>query len=155
MISQRLREYLEAHHVNYATSAHRPAYTAAQTALSDHTPPRQMTKTVVVVVDGAYAMVLLPASMHIEADLLRDALGAEHLRLASESELMRLFPDVEVGAMPPFANMYGIPVYIDEHLASQHEVAFQAGTHTDAIHMKVHDLIRLSDGLVTRFARRN
>jgi Ala-tRNA(Pro) deacylase len=155
MISNRLRDYLDNRHVDYSISIHRPAYTAKETAQFDHTPARQMAKTVVFVADGDYGMALLPANMHVDPQSLGQALGASDLRLASESELLKLFPDVEVGAAPPFANLYGIPVYIDEHLASHHEVSFNAGSHAEAIHMKVHDLIKLSDGLVTRFARRN
>ncbi len=155
MISNRLQDYLTNSDVDYSISLHRPAYTAKEIAQNDHTPARQMAKTVVFVADGAYGMALLPANTHIDARGLREAVGASELRLASESELMKLFPDVEVGAMPPFANLYGIPVYIDQHLASQHEVAFNAGTHVEAIHMKMHDLIRLSHGLVTRFARKD
>ncbi len=154
MISTRLQEYLADSDVDYSVSIHRPAYTAMDIAQSDHTPARQMAKTVVFAADGVYGMALLPAHMHVDAGDLGGALGVSSLRLASEFELQKLFPDVEVGAMPPFANLYGIPVYIDEHLASQHEVAFNAGSHAEAIHMKMHDLIRLSRGLVTRFARR-
>lgn len=154
MISTRLQEYLTNSDVDYSISVHRPAYTAVETALRDHTPARHMAKTVVFVADDAYGMAVLPASMHVDGLLLREAVGATTLRLASESELMRLFPDVEVGAMPPFANLYGVPVYIDEHLASLHEVAFNAGSHAEAIHMRMHDLIRLSGGLVIRFAKK-
>jgi Ala-tRNA(Pro) deacylase len=153
MISTRLQDYLDDSDVDYSISIHRPAYTAREIAHSDHTPSRQMAKTVVFEADGAYGMALLPAHMHVDAVDLRHSLGIADLRLASESELQKLFPDVEVGAMPPFANLYGIPVYIDEHLASQHEVAFNAGSHMEAIHMKTHDLIRLSRALVIRFAR--
>lgn len=155
MIPTRLQDYLTDNNVDYSVSLHRPAYTAKETAQRDHTPARQMAKTVVFVADGAYGMALLPAHMHIDAEWLRHGIGVSNLRLASESELTKLFPDVEVGAMPPFANLYGIPVYIDEHLASQHEVAFNAGSHAEAIHMKMHDLIRLSSGIVTRFAKRD
>lgn len=155
MISTRLQEYLTSSGVDYSISIHRPAYTAKEIAHSDHTPARQMAKTVVFVADGAYGMALLPASTHVDPEWLRHAIGVTSLRLASEAELMKLFPDVEVGAMPPFANLYGVPVYIDEHLASQHEVAYNAGSHSTAIHMKMHDLIRLSGGIVTRFARRD
>ncbi|HZO53475.1 MAG TPA: YbaK/EbsC family protein [Bryobacteraceae bacterium] len=155
MISNRLKDYLDSRHVDYSVSTHRPAYTAIETARSDHTPERQMAKTVVFMADGAYGMALLPANMRMDARSLGEALGSSDFRLATESELLKLFPDVEVGAMPPFANLYGMPVYIDEHLASQHEVAFNAGSHWKTIHMKVHDLIKLSDALVRRFARRN
>ena len=155
MIPVRLQDYLMRNGVDYSISVHRPAVTALDTARHDHTPPRQMAKTVVFVADEAYGMALLPAHMLVDASLLRHALGITNLRLASEAELMQLFPDVEVGAMPPFANLYGIPVYIDEHLASQHEVVFNAGSHSEAIHMKMRDLIDLSNGTVTRFARRH
>lgn len=152
MISNRLLDYLTDNHIDYSVSIHRPAYTARETALHDHTPVRQMAKTVVFVADGTYAMAVLPADREIDARLLREAIGVANLRLASESELMKLFPDVEIGAMPPFANLYGVPVYIDEHLASQHEIAFNAGSHSEAIHMKTHDLVKLSDAMVLSFA---
>jgi Ala-tRNA(Pro) deacylase len=155
MISTRLQNYLAGSGVDYSVSFHRPAYTARETALFDHTPVRHMAKAVVFVADGVYGMALLPADMHIDAESLAEGIGATRLRLATESELRTLFPDVELGAMPPFANLYGIPVYVDEHLASQHEVAFNAGSHAEAIHMKMHDVIRLSRGLVTRFARKD
>ena len=154
MISTRLQDYLSTSGVDYSVSIHRPGNTAKEIALHDHTPLRQMAKTVVFAADGVYGMALLPANTLIDPALLGESIGATELRMASEAELIRLFPDVEVGAMPPFANLYGIPVYIDEHLASQHEVVFNAGSHAEAIHMKTHDLIRLSHGLVTRFARK-
>jgi Ala-tRNA(Pro) deacylase len=155
MISNRLRDYLDSCHVDYSVSIHRRAYTAKETAQHDHTPVRQMAKTVVFVADGAYGMALLPANMNVDVRFLGEAIGSSALRLATETELLKLFPDVEVGAMPPFANLYGVPVYMDEHLASHHEVAFNAGSHSEAIHMKVHDLIKLSNAMVIRFARRN
>jgi len=154
MIPIRLQDYLTRNQVDYSISIHRPAPTALETARLDHTPPRQMAKTVVFVADEAHGMALLPSHMIVDTSLLRHSLGVTDMRLASESELMKLFPDVEVGAMPPFANLYGIPVDIDEHLASQHEVAFNAGSHVEAIHMRMRDLIDLSAGTVTRFARR-
>lgn len=155
MISAKLQDYLSGNQIDYSISLHRPAYTAKDIAANDHTPLRHMTKSVVFIADGAYGMALLPADMHIDAYALGKAVGARELQLACETELRRLFPDVEVGAMPPFANLYGIPVYIDEHLASRHEVAFNAGSHAEAIHMKVHDLIRLSRAQVIRFAAKD
>lgn len=155
MISSRLKEYLDSRNIDYSISIHRPAFTAKETAQHDHTPVAQMAKTVVFVADGAYGVALLPANMLVDAQFLGKALGVADLRLATESELLKLFPDVEVGAMPPFANLYGVPVYIDEHLASHHEVAFNAGSHAVAIHMKVHDLMKLSDALVIRFVRKS
>jgi Ala-tRNA(Pro) deacylase len=154
MISPRLQHYLTENNVDYSISIHRPAFTARETAHRDHVPVRQMAKTVVFVGDGGYGMAVLPANRHIDAELLRHAIGISDLRLASEAELTKLFPDVEVGAMPPFANLYGIPVYVDEHLASQHEIAFNAGSHSEAIHMKTHDLLKLSDAIVVGFARK-
>lgn len=111
MISTRLQDYLSSSGVDYSVSIHRPGNTAKEIALHDHTPLRQMAKTVVFAADGVYGMALLPANTLIDPALLGESIGATELRLANEAELMRLFPDVEVGAMPPFANLWNPCLY--------------------------------------------
>jgi Ala-tRNA(Pro) deacylase len=104
--------------------------------------------------DGGYAIAVLPANTHIDLPLLADSIGLTELRLATEEELLALFPDVELGAMPPFGNLYGMPVYLDERLVDEPMIAFNAGTHTDTVHMRTREFMRLTDALVLPFARK-
>jgi len=154
MISPRLENFLTQHHVVFQHTAHRPTFTARELARAEHAPSSEVAKAVVFLADGAFGMAVLGANTHIDLNELRHAIGAKSLRLATENELLDLFPDTELGAMPPFGNLYGIPVYVDERLAEEPEIVFNAGTHRDVIHMKYEDFARLAEPLVITFARK-
>ncbi len=154
MMTNRLEQYLADTGVPYIHTVHGPAFTARDTAHKDHTPAREMAKTVVFLGDGGYGIALLPANTHVDLQELANWLGLSQLRLATEEELIGLFPDVELGAMPAFGNLYNIPVYLDDRLARQPRIAFSAGTHTDTVHMNTVDFIRLADALIVPFARK-
>ena len=145
-------EFLDLRKVPYEHRVHRPAYTAQQVAEETHVSGSIVAKTVMVKVDGRSVMAVLPAPMHVDTARLRRALGAEMLRLANETEFQGLFPDSELGAMPPFGNLYGIPVYVEESLARDREIVFNAGTHQDAIRMLYDDFARLVSPQVISFA---
>ncbi|MCS7023172.1 MAG: YbaK/EbsC family protein [Bryobacteraceae bacterium] len=154
MIVPRLQEFLDRQNAIYTHTTHRLTYTARDTAQADHTPVHGLAKTVVFVGDGVYAMAVLPADMHIDVDRLRYLLGLNSVRLASEEELAKLFPDTELGAMPPFGNLYGdIPVYCDSSLAELEEIAFNAGTHRDVVHVKFKDYRHWVHPAILSFAR--
>ncbi len=136
-LSTRLREFLDSHQAQYTVTTHRPAFTANEVASAEHLPAREMAKTVVVFGDDNYYMLVVPASRHIHLPEVQYALGLNHVRLATEMELMTLFPDCELGAMPPVGSLYGMPVYVDSALAQQKTVAFNGGTHRDAVHMSM------------------
>jgi Ala-tRNA(Pro) deacylase len=154
MIVPRLQQYLAEHHTSYQHTIHRNAFTARAAAHEDHVPTRAMAKTVVFVADGYFGMAVLPANTSVDLHELKEALGVGRIRLATEEEMVLLFPDVEVGAMAPFGNLYAIPVYVDERLASQPAIAFNAGTHRDLVHMRYRDFERLVEPLVVHFARK-
>lgn len=154
MITPRLEQYLVENATFFTHTVHGPAFTARDAAHRDRTPLREMAKTVVFIGDGGYGIAVLPSNTHIDLPLLADSLGLTELRLATEEELLALFPDVELGAMPPFGNLYGIPVYLDERLLNEPMIAFNAGTHTDTVHMRTREFIRLADALVVSFARK-
>lgn len=140
MITPRLQEFLDRERIIYTHKTHRITFSAKDLAQADHMPPWEIAKTVVFVGDGAFAIAVLPASARIDLEELRIKLGLGSIRLASEEELTKLFPDVELGAMPPFGNLYNdIPVYVDATLADEDVIAFNAGTHRDVLHMKFHD----------------
>jgi Ala-tRNA(Pro) deacylase len=140
----RLRELLEKEKVWYEHEVHRTAYTAQEVAAEEHVPGKMVAKTVVIKVDDHFALAVLPASARTNFARLKAALGAKEVRLASELEFTGLFPDCEVGAMPPFGNLYGVPVYVDTSLTSDDEIVFNAGTHQDTIRMKYADFERLA-----------
>jgi Ala-tRNA(Pro) deacylase len=142
-ISRGLKQYLEHNNVRYLCTPHAPAFTAQDVAASEHVPGRAVAKTVVINVDENYVLVVLPATMKIDLDALREELPFDQVELASESEFARLFPDSEPGAMPPFGNIYGLGVFVDRSLAENDEIVFNAGTHVETIRMKYADFERL------------
>ena len=109
-------------------------------------------KTVVVKTGDDYAMVVLPASAKVNLTSLKRALDVQQVRLATESEFKGLFPDSDVGAMPPFGNLYGLPVYVEESLTRDLDIVFNAGTHQDTIRMKYEDFARLVKPQVYSFS---
>ena len=131
----KLREYLDSHHIRYLIFSHSLAYTAQGIAALTHIPGRELAKTVIVRIDGNLAMAVVPASRHVDLPLLKRAVGAQTAELASEQEFKDKFPDCEAGAMPPFGNLYGMAVYVDESLTSNEVITFNAGTHRDLMRM--------------------
>lgn len=139
----KLQEYLDQHRVKYVSIKHSPAFTAQEIAGSAHIPGKEVAKTVVVKVDGAMTMVVLPAPERIRLNHLKAETGADHVEIASEEEFKGRFPDCEVGAMPPFGNLYEMETWVKETLAEDEEIAFNAGTHTELIRMGYADFERL------------
>lgn len=143
MPAQQLKSFLDNHHVKYNTISHSPEYTAARTAQSAHIPGKELAKTVIVKVDGEFAMAVLPASKHVSLSRLKKATGAKNAEIASEAEFERLFPDCELGAMPPFGNLYDMGVYVAEQLSEDDEIAFNAGSHTELVQLAYSDFDKL------------
>ncbi len=140
---QKLKEFLHENKVKYVTIMHSPYYTAQEIAATSHISGKELAKTVMVKMDDQLAMVVLPASYKLDLDALRNALGVKHVELASEEEFKYRFPGCEVGAMPPFGNLYDIPVYVAAKLAEDEEIAFNAGSHTELIKLSYKDYIDL------------
>ena len=135
MAVKKLKEFLDEHKVKYITISHSPAYTAQEMAAIAHLPGKEIAKTVLVKVDGKLVMAVLPGSFKINFESLRKVLGSENVRLADEHEFIDKFPDCEVGAMPPFGNLYGIEVFVANSLAEDEEIAFNACSHSQLIKM--------------------
>ena len=150
----KLKNYLDENDVKYVTIRHSPAFTAQEIAASAHVPGRELAKSVMVTVDGRMAMAVVPASHHVELELLAATAGAAKVELASEDEFARLFPDCEVGAMPPFGNLYGLETFVADRLAEDDEIAFNAGNHTELIRLAYKDFERLVEPKVLSFATR-
>ncbi len=150
---EKLRVFLDENHAEYTHTVHSIAYTAREVALAEHLPAREVAKTVVVHGDNGYHMLVLPASKLVDFQEVRIALGLSHARMVPETELNRLFPDCELGAMPPVGNLYGIPVYLDSALASEDVITFNAGTHRDVVHMRLAEFRRLVRPTIVSLAR--
>lgn len=143
MIIPKVRQYLDDHHVKYKSINHIPAYTAQETAQMAHISGKEIAKCVIVKIDGKLAMIVEPASIRLDLAWLKEWLGAEKLELANEHEFKDCFPDCEIGAMPPFGNMYGMDVIVDNMLADDKTIAFNGGTHTDLVEMEYDDFAKL------------
>jgi Ala-tRNA(Pro) deacylase len=138
--------------VRYETMTHPVAYTAQEAAAAQHVSGHQVAKVVIVVADGQLLMLALPASARIDFPRLKTTLGAEAVRLAREEEFNVVFPDCVTGAMPPFGNLYGVPVYADRALSRVDEIVFPAGTHRDTMKIATPDFERLARPTVAEFA---
>lgn len=151
MPAKKLKEFLDKERIKYVSITHSPAFTAQEIAAAAHVPGRVLAKSVIVHVDGKPAMAVLPADKRIVLEDLRDAAGAQEIRFATEDEFKALFPDCEIGAMPPFGNLYGLDVYVAAPLADEDEIVFNAGTHTELIKLAYRDFERLVKPKVASF----
>jgi len=150
---QKLREFLDSNQVKYVTISHSVAYTAQEIAASAHIRGKELAKTVMVMVDGELAMAVLPASLQLDLDRLKEVAGVGSVRLATEAEFKDRFPGCETGAMPPFGNLYGMKVFADQALAEDQEIAFNAGTHSELIRMAWADYQRLASPVIAPLAK--
>lgn len=141
--SSRLRGFLEDHQIAYSVLAHRRDFTAQETADHTHTSGHCFAKSVVVCADGDFLMAVVPAHHNLDLAELARELRVRTIRLATEDELFELFPDCEVGSEPPFGNLYDLPVYMNPALRASEEITFNAGSHEEAIRMKVEDFEKL------------
>lgn len=148
----RLKDYLDSYGIKYVVISHSIAYTAQGTAALAHVPGKELAKTVVVKIDGTFAMAVVPASRHVELALLKAATHAKTVELASELEFKSRFPDCETGAMPPFGNLYDMAVFADESLARDKEIAFNAGSHRELVRLSWEDYVRVVNPVLATFA---
>jgi len=148
-----LRQFLDEHQIRYVTVHHSPAFTAQEVAASAHISGYEMAKTVMLKVDGTMAMAVLPAPLHVDLRHLAELTGAKVLELASEAEFKSMFPECELGAMPPFGKLYGMETYVADRLAEDEYIAFNAGTHTELIRMRFRDFEQLAEPRILAFSR--
>ena len=151
---KRLRRFLESEGVKYLTISHSQAFTAQEIAASAHIPGKELAKTVMVKIDGEMAMAVLPADDRVDRHLLKQAAGADVVELASETEFRDLFSNCQLGAMPPFGNLWDMQVFVDERLAEDDEIAFNAGSHSELVRLAYDDFVRLVQPQVTHLTTR-
>ncbi len=151
MPDQRLKRFLDQHRVKYVTVSHSTAYTAQEIAASAHVKGKELAKTVMIKIDGEMVMTVLPASFQVDLYMLMDVFEAENVELATEDEFKGLFGECELGAMPPFGNLYGLDVYVARELVEDDEIAFNAGSHTELVKLAYEDYARLVQPRVLDF----
>jgi Ala-tRNA(Pro) deacylase len=154
MTLSKLRSFLDSHHIKYLVISHSLAYTAQGVAALAHVSGKKLAKTVIVKIDGVLAMAVIPASFHVDLERMRLLTGAGEVSIASELEFKDAFPDCETGAMPPFGNLYDMPVYADESLGENEEITFTAGTHRELVRMQWDDMLRLVSPTVDQLTYR-
>jgi Ala-tRNA(Pro) deacylase len=131
----KLKDTLDAAKISYEVYNHKTAFTAQEIAASQHISGKEMAKVVMLVIDGSLVMVVIPGTRKIALDKVRTALGAKEARLATEPEFAATFPNCEIGAMPPFGNLFGLPVYVDPLLEEDKSIYFNAGNHQQTVRL--------------------
>ncbi len=149
---QKLRQFLDENQVKYVVITHSKAYTSQAIAETAHISGNELAKTVVLKKDGQLCMAVLPAAKQVSLSAFAKAANSKDVTLAGENDFKHRFPDCEVGAMPPFGNLYGLPVYVDTSLTHDKEIAFNAGSHLELIKLPYGDFERLVKPTVVDFA---
>jgi len=150
-IPSKLKDHLDSQKVPYKLLSHGEAYTAQEIAHLLHVPGKELAKVIMIRVGERFVMTVLPSTWKIDLSRLKEIFGEGHIQIAKEEEFNGFFPDCEVGAMPPFGNLYGLDVYVDRSLTEDEEIVFQAGTHHDAIRMRYSDFAALVNPQVENF----
>lgn len=151
-MTKRLKQYLDKNGVEYELSAHKEAFTAQEIAACMHVPGKVLTKVVMIKAGEKDIMTVLPACRKVDIGRLKNIFKNEKIRLATEEEFKDLFPECDVGSMPPFGNLYGVDVYVDKALADDEYIIVQAGTHTETVRLKYEDFFRLVKPQVCDFS---
>src|SRR5579884_2333362 len=152
-MSPTLKNYLDQNHISYQILTHPEAYTSQEIAAMLHKTGKRLAKVVMVKAGDQWVMCVLPAHELVDIGRLEMILGSRQVRLATEEEFKALFPDCDVGAMPPFGNLYNIPVYLDERLTQYDQFYFEGGSHTETVTMSMADYRRLVSPKIALFGR--
>jgi Ala-tRNA(Pro) deacylase len=150
----KLDELLISRHIAFQRLPHRRTYTANRMAQALHVKGREIAKSVLVRTGNGHVLAVLPATHHVDLEQLREDLGEERVELAAEEEMDRLFPDCERGAMPPFGSLYHVPTIMDESLAEDRNIVFEAHDHEQAIRMSMDDYEAIEHPRRGHFAHR-
>ena len=148
-----LEDFLSKKKVKYKVIKHDLAYTAQEIAAAEHIPGRKVTKTVIVKADGEPKVLVLAAPCMVDFTKLKKVLSCKKVELAQEEEIAKIFPDCEIGAIPPFADLINVPIYIDEQLSENEEVSANACSHTEAVLLKYKDFEEISGGVKSSFSK--
>ena len=152
MPARQLKSLLDQKGIKYISINHSPAYTARETAASTFVPRREFAKTIIVDLDGVKVMVVVPASRHVDTHALAKVASGKEARLATEDEFKSLFPDCEIGAMPPFGSLYDMKVFVDPMITEVDDLCFNAGSHEQIIRMDCSDYLDIEKPVIGTIA---
>jgi len=152
MATTNLVQYLNKTGVSFELLSHIPAFSAHEVATATHVQDKELAKTIIISADESKWMAVLPADFRLNDRLVKRALGVRHVHFIQEEELTNLFPDCEIGAMPPLGNLYSLPVVVDKTLTYNDQIVFNAGTHTESVKMKFKDFENLVHPRVVQIA---
>jgi len=150
----KIKQYLDQNNVPYQVILHEEVYTAQELAQALHVPGKELVKVIILRADDRYCMAILPSIRKIDLSALQTQLHAAALSIATEQELKALFPETEIGAMPPFGHLSSMEVWVDVILTTDEYITFNAGTHYEAIRMHYADFERLTQPHVAPFSIR-
>jgi Ala-tRNA(Pro) deacylase len=142
-ILKNLEDYLKGEGVEYEINIHSEAYTAQEIAARQHVPGRMLAKVVILKSGEQFIMVVISANCKIDFLKAKERFKVSDIRLATEEEFQDLFPGCEVGAMPPFGNLYDMKVYVGQEITQNEYMVFNAGNHVETVKMKYSDFERL------------
>ena len=148
---ERLVKYLGENDVPFETQIHPQAFTAQEVAAAQHVSGHEVAKVVMVWSDHELVMLVLPASGRVDFRAAAEVLGAKKVSLASEAEFIDRFADCRVGAMPPFGNLYDLPVCVDSSLTKHKKMVFRVGTYTETMKIGYADFERLAQPVPGEF----
>jgi Ala-tRNA(Pro) deacylase len=151
-VLKKLKDYLDKNQVSYEVGYHQRVYTAQEIAAAQHVPGKELAKVVMVKADGNRVMLVLPASYRVDMKKLKGVLKCKRVGMVKEEDFEELFPDCEIGAMPPFGNLYNLEVWVDQVLAEDESIVFQAGSHVETLRIKYSDYARLVNPKVSDFS---
>ncbi len=149
---EKLEQYLREQQIPYQIQHHPVAFTAQQIAEGEHISGKKVAKSVVIFADNTMVLLVLPAAFRVDLQKVQECLGVKQVHLAHEEEFQAAFPGCEVGAIPPFGNLYGLPIYVEQSLTTQETIVFPIGTHTETMSLKYADFERLLHPTILQFA---
>ena len=152
-VAKILKDYLNQNRVKFKAMKHKEVYTMQEVAHAHHISGKYLAKTVIVKIDKKFVMLVLQAHLKINIPKLKKQTGAKVLRLATEKEFGKLFPGCGIGAMPPFGNLYNVPVGVDKNMTENKVIVVNAGTHKDTILLKYADFEKLVKPKVFGFSK--
>jgi Ala-tRNA(Pro) deacylase len=153
-ILRSLQRLLDENHVAYEVHAHPRAFTAKETAAADHIPPSEMAKVLVLRSGDLFLMAVMPATHMLDLNRLRTTVGNPDLKLASEREFVDAFPACEPGAIPPFGQLFDMPLWVDDSLGRERETVFNGGNHRETVHLAYQDYVRVAKPHFGEFSQR-
>ncbi len=153
MSLQEVENFLRTKNVKYRTVHHSPAFSSQEIAEAAHVPARRLAKVTMVKINGELAMAVLPASEMVDVEALGKLADSKTVQIATEHDFADRFPGCEVGAMPPFGNLWGMKVFVSNGFSKDENIAFEAGSHSELLEIPYTDFERLVEPQVGALAR--